>query len=285
MPDLSRNVLTMLAAFELLLILACSGGDEEVATPTSPVTKNIAPLTADVWKPAPGTSWQWQIDTGDVDTSFDVAVHDVDLFDVAADLVSRLQVGGRQVICYMSAGSWEEWRPDAGAFPTEVLGDDYDGWEGERWLDVRNIDALAHIMEARLDLCAAKGFDAVEPDNIDGYTNDTGFPLTYDDQLQFNRWLANEAHERGLSIGLKNDSDQVDDLIAYFDWALTEDCVAEGWCGDMQPFLEAEKTVFAAENTDMGVSLTEVCDEGEALGLSVILKDRELDAPRQSCSD
>ena len=185
----------------------------------------------------------------------------------------------------MSAGSWEEWRPDADAFPTEVLGDGYDGWEGERWLDVRNIDALAHIMEARLDLCAAKGFDAVEPDNIDGYTSDTGFPLTYDDQLQFNRWLANEAHERGLSIGLKNDSDQVDDLIAYFDWALTEDCVAEGWCGDMQPFLEAEKTVFAAEYTDMGVSLTEVCDEGEALGLSVILKDRELDAPRQSCSD
>ena len=88
MPDLSRNVLTMLAAFGLLLILACSGGDEEVATPTSPVTENIAPLTADVWKPAPGTSWQWQIDTGGVDTSFDVAVHDVDLFDVAADLVS-----------------------------------------------------------------------------------------------------------------------------------------------------------------------------------------------------
>ena len=273
----------MLAAFGLLLILACSGGDDEFATSTSPVTENVAPLTAVVWQPAPGISWQWQIDTGDVDTSFDVAVYDIDLFDVSADLVSRLQVDGHHVICYMSAGSWEGWRPDAGGFPSEVLGDDYDGWEGERWLDIRNLEALAPIMETRLDLCAAKGFDAVEPDNIDGYTNDTGFPLTYNDQLRFNRWLANAAHERGLSIGLKNDSDQVDDLIAYFDWALTEDCIAEDWCEDMEPFLIGGKAIFAAEYTDKGLSLEEVCRKAEALRLSAILKDRELGAARQAC--
>lgn len=212
-----------------------------------------------------------------------MAVYDIDLFDVSAELVSRLQADGRHVICYMSAGSWEEWRPDEGAFPAEVLGDDYDRWEGERWLDIRNLEALAPIMGARLDLCAAKGFDGIEPDNIDVYTNDTGFPLTYNDQLRFNRWLANEAHQRGLSIGLKNDSDQVDDLIAYFDWGLTEDCLAEGWCEEMKPFLADGKAVFAAEYTDMGVSLEEVCSDAEALGLSVILKDRELTAELQAC--
>ncbi len=68
---------------------------------------------------------------------------------------------------------------------------------------------LAPLMRARLDLCQAKGFDAVEPDNIDGYQVDggTGFPLTAGDQLRYNRWIAAEAHCRGLSIGLKNDSD------------------------------------------------------------------------------
>jgi hypothetical protein len=243
-----------------LFISACSSGSEEVESLPSISVLTPAPLNEDSWLPTVGNSWQWQINTGDVDTSFDVDVYDVDLFDVSAELVSSLHAQGRDVICHMSAGSWEEWRSDADAFPSEVLGDDYDGWEGERWLDIRNIDALAPIMGARLDLCAAKGFDAVEPDNIDGYTNDTGFPLTYGDQLRYNMWLAAEAPDRSLSIGLKNDSDQVDDLIEYFDWALTEDCIAEGWCDDFAVLQERLKVVFAAKYTDMGVSL-QACDD------------------------
>ena len=278
------NVLAAVAALVMLLGMACSNANYEgVAPPPLVQAKSTVTPTIGVWQPAVGTSWQWQINTGDVDTSFDVDVYDVDLFDVSADLVSRLHALGRNVICYMSAGSWEDWRPDAKEFPGEALGKDYDGWEGERWLDIRNIDALAPIMRARLDLCAAKGFDAIEPDNIDGYTNDTGFPLTYNDQLTFNQWLAAEAHQRGLSIGLKNDADQASDLGDYFDWALTEDCVAEGWCSDMAPFLEGGKAVFTAEYTDTGVLMAKACGEGDALGLSVILKDRELDAKREAC--
>ena len=181
--------------------------------------------------------------------------------DVYAELVSSLHSQGRHVICYMSAGSWED----------------------ERWLDIRNIDALASFMGARLDLCVAKRFDAIESDNIDGYTNKTGFSLTYAGQLRYNKWLADEAHNRGLSIGLKNDSDQVDDLIAYFDWELTEDGIAEGWCDDFEPFQKAGKVVFAAEYTDMRISLEAVISEANKLGLSAILKDCELDATRQSC--
>jgi hypothetical protein len=55
-----------------------------------------------------------------------------------------------------------------------VIGNDYEGWPGEKWLDIRQIDQLAPIMRARLDACRAKGFDGIEPDNIDEYTNDTG---------------------------------------------------------------------------------------------------------------
>jgi len=161
------------------------------------------------------------------------------------------------------------------------------GWEGEKWLDIRQIDKLAPILLARLDLCAAKGFDGIEPDNIDGFGADTGFPLTYADQLAFNRWLADEAHARGLSIGLKNDSEQVADLLPLFDWALTEDCFAQEWCEEMTPFIAVGKAVFAAEYTDewtVAQFLNQVCPQADDLGLSVILKNRDLDAWRQACS-
>ncbi|MBN2548467.1 MAG: endo alpha-1,4 polygalactosaminidase [Anaerolineales bacterium] len=237
---------------------------------------------ADWWMPAPGTSWQWQLNQP-VDTSFDVDMYDVDLFDTDASVVAALHAQGRKVICYLSVGSWEDWRPDKDQFPPEVIGNDYEGWPGEKWLDIRRIDLLAPIMQARLDLCKAKGFDGVEPDNIDGYTNDTGFPLTYQDQLTFNRWLAGEAHARGLSIGLKNDGDQVADLLADFDWALTEDCFADEWCEQMLPFISAGKAVFAAEYTDTGIQLEDFCPQALAWGFSAIYKHRDLDAWRQSC--
>jgi len=111
-------------------------------------------------------------------------------------------------------------------------------------VDVRRIDLLGPIMAARLRTCREKGFDAVEPDNIDGYTNDTGFPITYEDQLRYNRWLASEAHALGLSIGLKNDPGQVVDLVSDFDWALTEDCFDQGWCGSLSPFLAWVRSGF-----------------------------------------
>ena len=139
-------------------------------------------------------------------------------------------------------------------------------------------------MRTRLDQCRDKGFDGVEPDNIDGYTNDTGFQLTYSDQLAYNRWLALEAHRRGLSIGLKNDAEQAADLVGYFDWALTEDCFAEGWCEAMAPFIGAGKAVFAAEYTDTGITLDDFCAPATDLGFSVILKHRELDAWPVACS-
>ena len=125
-----------------------------------------------------------------VDQSLDVDMYDIDLFDNDQDAVAALQAQGRKVVCYVNAGGWEDWRPDAAQFPEEVLGANLDEWEGERWLDIRRMDLLVPIMEARLDLCKAKGFDGIEPDNVDGYVNDTGFALTYDDQLRYNIWWA-----------------------------------------------------------------------------------------------
>jgi hypothetical protein len=53
------------------------------------------------------------------------------------------------------------------------------------------------IIEARLDVAVDKGCDGVEPDNMDGFTNNIGFNLTSGDQLTFNGTITNEAHERG----------------------------------------------------------------------------------------
>ena len=77
----------------------------------------------------------------------------------------------------------------------------------------------------------AKGFDAVEFDNVDGYANRTGFPLTGADQLRYNMLLANEAHRRGLGALLKNDLGQIRALLPYFDVALNEQCLQYDECG------------------------------------------------------
>ncbi|NQT92199.1 MAG: endo alpha-1,4 polygalactosaminidase [Lentisphaerae bacterium] len=270
-----RSILLLVAG--CVFFVGCDDG-EEIETPE--VT--VPAASGEVWVPAPGTTWQWQLD-GDLDTSVDAVVYDIDLFDHEADVVAGLHAQGRRAIAYVSVGSWENWRSDKDQFPDSVLGNDYDGWPGEKWLDIRQIALLAPVIRARLDLCVAKGFDAIEPDNIDGYQNDTGFPLTADDQIAFNTWLAAEAHARGLSIGLKNDPDQAGQLVDHFDWAMTEDAFDEGWYGQMSPFVQAGKAVFAAEYTDTGVVLADICDTAEAGGFSLILKKRDLDAWIEIC--
>ncbi len=199
----------------------------------------------DWYKPETDTSWQWQL-TGVVNTSYDVEVYDIDLFDSSVTLIRSLQQSTKKVICYFSAGSYEEWRDDAGDFPNAVLGDDMDGWAGEKWLDISNVN-LYPIMKARLDLAKQKGCDGVEPDNMDGYTNNTGFNLSAEDQLVYNKFIANEARKRGLSVGLKNDVNQIAQLEPFFDFSVNEQCHFYNECSNMQPFIDASKPVWNAE--------------------------------------
>ncbi|HEX7247893.1 MAG TPA: endo alpha-1,4 polygalactosaminidase [Actinomycetota bacterium] len=221
-----------------------------VVAATSGVARAAPELPAPVpcpgcWTPPVETSWQWQLQ-GPVDTSFDVEMYDVDGFEASKGLVNGLHADGSAVVCYISAGSWERWRPDAGRFPDRVLGRS-NGWPGERWLDVRRLAVLRPIMERRLDMCARKGFDGVEFDNVDGYANATGFPLAGADQLRYNVFLANAAHRRGLTALLKNDLGQIRRLLPYFDAALNEQCHQYDECGRLDPFVEANKAVFGVE--------------------------------------
>ena len=232
-----------------------------------------------VWQPALNTSWQWQLTTP-VDQTVNAQMYDIDMFDNDVSVVASLHAQGRKVICYISAGTFENWRPDAASFPAVVKGNAVSGWPGENWLDIRRLDILGPIMTARLDLCQTKGFDGVEPDNIDGYTNGTGFPLTAQDQINYNTFLANQAHARGLSVALKNDLDQVQALLPYFDWALNEQCFQYNECNTLVPFITAGKAVFEVEYS---LSTSQFCPQANALNFNAMQKNLNLDAFRIPC--
>ncbi len=207
-----------------------------------------APVEADVVAPVAGATWQWQI-TEALDTTPDVATYDVDLFDLTDDEHARLRAAGRVIVCYFSAGSYEPWRDDAAAFPEHVIGRPLDGWPDERWVD-HTQTVVRDVMAARLDRAVARGCDGVEPDNVTAHHNRTGFGITPDEQLAYNRWLADEAHRRGLSVALKNDVDQVGALIDWFDFTVNEECMAWDECDTLDPFVAAGKAVLHVEYVD-----------------------------------
>ena len=260
----------------LILLLAGCGGAPASAPDSEP--------SGGRWQPRPGVAWQWQL-SGRLDTSVDVPVYDIDGFDQPRATVTALHDKGRKVICYVSTGAWEDWRPDAKKFPSSVIGKG-NGWKGERWLDVRKVDVLQPLMAARLDMCRQKGFDAVEPDNpdnpdnMDGYKNTTGFSLNAADQLRYNRLIARLAHDRGMSVGLKNDLDQIPQLVGDFDFAVNEQCAQYGECAAMKPFIAADKAVFHVEYEP---PTSRFCAESHRLRFSSMLKKYEPGAWRQAC--
>ncbi|GHH34429.1 endo alpha-1,4 polygalactosaminidase [Streptomyces candidus] len=262
------------AVLFLFLAAGCADAPGPAPGPTGPAPAPTGPR----WQPRPGPAWQWQL-SGELDLSVDVPVYDVDGHTTSAGTVTELHAEGRKVICYLSTGAWEEFRPDAARFPKEVLGRS-NGWEGERWLDIRRTDVLEPLMAARMDMCREKGFDAVEPDNMDGYDNRTGFPLTPADQLRYNRLIARLAHDRGMAVGLKNDLDQIPELVKDFDFAVNEQCAEYHECAKLSPFIEADKAVFHVEYE---VPTSRFCDEARALRLSSMRKNYELDEWREQC--
>ncbi|MFD7867270.1 endo alpha-1,4 polygalactosaminidase [Streptomyces sp. NPDC059783] len=262
----------------VLILLAMLAGCTAAPRTAPPPDPSGGPASAR-WKPEPGTDWQWQL-SGRLDTSVDVPVYDVDGFDRDASEVAALHRAGRRVICYLSTGAWEEFRPDAARFPTALLGRG-NGWEGERWLDIRRVDVLEPLMESRIAMCAKKGFDAVEPDNMDGYRNPTGFPLTAADQLRYNRLVARIAHRHGLAVGLKNDLPQIPELVGDFDFAVNEQCAQYDECEKLTPFVKAGKPVYHVEYE---LPAARFCERSRELGLSSLRKRYELDAWRESCA-
>ncbi len=256
----------------------CSGTRLVVrGAPTPTPSPTPSPTPAPTMRPLPARA-TWHVDIEPpIDTAVDAQVFDVDLFGTDPSVIAALRARGRRVVCYFSAGSWEEWRPDAASFPRAALGRPMDEWPGERWLDVRH-EGVRAVMRARLGLARAKGCEGVDPDNVDGWDNDTGFALTADDELAFLRALASEAHARGLLVGLKNDLPQVPALAGTFDFAVNEECARPDYdeCAALAPFVRLGKPVFHVEYvkpdawSSVSAITRAVCPRSASLGLFTV---------------
>lgn len=229
-----------------------SGGDASPskATPRSvpASSSNATNSTTALWRPTAGTTWQIELLYTLNDTSIDVEVYDIDMFNNDADLISTLQKNGHKVICYFSAGSWEDWRPDADQFNSSDLGGTLDGWPNEKWLNISS-EGVRSIMKTRLDMAQNKSCDGVDPDNVDGYSNpENGLGLTQQDSINYVNFLAAEAHSRNMSIGLKNAGEIIDSVLDSMEWSVNEQCVQnDNECYLFVPFTAANKPVFHIE--------------------------------------
>ena len=233
------------------------------------------------WAPPPNTSWQWQL-SGAIDTSFDVAVYDLDLFDTPQATIDALHGAGRRVICYFDT-AYEPNRPDSPALEP-FRGNPIDVGPGQCWPHQRAPEARV-VMAARLAAARAKGCDEVEPDDVDAIDTDPGLPLTAADQLDFCRFLALEAHARGLGVGLKNNLGQVSQLLADFDFAVNEECFAYEECDALSAFIADDKAVFQVEYTEgnLDTKAAQICPMANALNFDTLIKHLELGPERRSC--
>jgi hypothetical protein len=190
-----------------------------------------APMTGD-----------WQLSNSGPNLVYrNVDLFDIDGFNNDAGVVSGIHARtGRtltqeKAICYLSLGSWENFRVDAPSWPLAAIGQPLQGFANERWVDVRQLSALTPILDSRLQQCATKGFDGVEVDNIDGWDgNNTGFPLTAADTRAWLTTIANRAHALNLFVLWKNDPLLASFGVRYFDGALSEQCYSFQECTPAQ---------------------------------------------------
>jgi hypothetical protein len=260
------------AVFSLPVLMAAC---QTLAPPPPALARSVS---IGIWRPPMVTEWQWQL-SSPPGSFVNVQMYDIDLFDNDAATVTALHAQGIRAVCYIDMGTWEKWRPDAKQFSASVLGAS-NRWPGEKWLDIRQLSLLAPIMEARLDRCQSQGYDGVEPDNIDGYENSTGFLLTAQDQINYNTWIASQAHRRGLAVALKNDTDQVVPLEPYFDFMLDEQCFEYRKCDSLLPFIHAGKAVFEVE---YNLNPSQFCPQANAMNFNSMKKGSSLGAARSPC--
>jgi len=182
--------------------------------------------------------WDWQI--GRVTPLRRTGQSAVDIYDIDGFLTTPAQVrtihtrwqaatlAHPRAVCYLDM-AWEDYRPDGSPgqyFPAATLGNVYFGFPQERWVDFRQLDALKPMLNERIRMCAAKGFDTVELDDIDSFDppSTTGFHLTPGDAQNFLAYAFNEIHRYGMTGLWKNSP-----LLSwwgrrYADGAVVEEC-------------------------------------------------------------
>jgi hypothetical protein len=280
------NIKTVGMFITLLTLTTCkkNSNADDGLNPTDPANPLGGKTTW--WQPKAGVSFDWELDDINSKANFTGDVVDVDAFTTSAETVAALHAKGKKVIAYLSVGTLEDDRPDGSLLPAEVLGKKYTEWPHEKWIDIRQLDKIKPWLNSRINMILKKKFDAIEPDNLDGYTNTTGFPLTEKDAHNYMDYLITLAHENGLGIGQKNVPDVSADYAAKFDWVLTEDAFNQKWQLQVQPYIKLNKPVFAVEYSDVTSQSkfdNEFCPAAAKLGYTAIFKKRDLDAWVSKC--
>ena len=243
-----------------------------------------------IWKPSSGAPihFHWELADSfrvpnDVIPGQGPIVYDIDGENNTASTVAALHALGPdvKVVCYVDVGTYEVGRSDSSKFPASVLGSGVAGLPGEKWLDVRNQATLLPFMKDRFSSwCKDKGFDGVEPDNLDGWTNDPGFPITEAENVSYDLAIASAVHALGLSVGVKNlvaslSTANIPSVENGFDWALTEHCFEYGQCDSYtQSFAAKGKATWDVEYTG-----TPSCPQAATAHLNAQLRDMDLVAP------
>lgn len=233
------------------------------------------------WRPALGSSWQYQL-TEKLDLTVDADVFDSDLFETSREDIAALHAQQRKVVCYFDT-AYEPNRADSKRLEP-YRGNPMDGWPGQYWLDQREPNVLA-VMKERIALAHDKSCDGVEADDVDARSNDPGFPLTAAAQQRFIIELADAAHASGLAFGLKNDLEEVPALVGHADFAINEQCFEYEECDVLAAFTRADKPVFNVEYTDGDLAKkgATVCPDAERQKLATVIKHLDLGPERFSC--
>lgn len=186
----------------------------------------------------------------------------IDLFDTPTKKIADLQKQWTTVICYFSAGTYEDWRQDAGKFAPNDLGKTVLWWNGENWIDVRS-NNIRDIMRSRISLAKSKWCNGVDPDNVNGHENDTGFPLIKEDMIAYNQFLIQEAKTNNLIIWLKNSQSLIPEIGSQYDFFINESCYRYKECDAYIPMQLLHKPVFIIE---YGSYSANTCDKAKKSG-------------------
>ncbi|KAG9233852.1 glycoside hydrolase superfamily [Amylocarpus encephaloides] len=210
----------------------------------------------------------------------DAMVWDVDLEDTSAETIGAMKDLGKTVICYFSAGTYENWRPDSKKFVANDMGTTLREWPNERWLRLTSTN-VRNIMKTRIDNAAKKGCDAIDPDNTDAYQNSNGLNMKETDSVAYMQFLASYAKSQGLAIGLKNSLSIIPSLTSVMSFAVNEECAKFGECEAYNNFIKAGKPVYHIEYIAKPPQITAAekalsCNSKGMEGFSTVMKNMTL---------
>ncbi len=317
---MTRRILRRLAgaAAATLLLGAASAGAASWTRPpgglvqwywqigtSTPGLAGLPPITGAY--PSPGAAGIW-----DTDLFYDSNTPHAGIPTGTSPVVRALHAAGKYSICYVEAGAQQTSFPDRRDFASADSGNDAKryqmrGYPNEWWFDLRGFrhyvpgrlstlhGAAVNIaagLAKRIHWCALEGQDALEPDDLDGYTNlgatgvkGGGWHLTRADSLGFERWLAFTAHHDGLAIFQKNDPADARVDASTFDGMIIEECnryedPCAGPHGDGTPYLSRHKPVLNAEYVQDGETTARFCSADVAAGISGALFSVDLNNAR-----